>query len=99
MLSPKSVRLGRKAEEDLSDVFAYSVGQWGIKRADAYLKSLQEVIDMLPDLAKFGKNRPHVPHGYLIYPAEKHFLVYKISKKDIFVARIVHQKMFIAQHL
>ncbi|NHQ75809.1 type II toxin-antitoxin system RelE/ParE family toxin [Roseovarius gahaiensis] len=43
----KALELSPKARADLEDIWLYSLSQWGLAQADAYLAALRRIIEGL----------------------------------------------------
>jgi toxin ParE1/3/4 len=86
-------KLSGKADQDLDEIYAYSIKQFGEKIADEYFLSLRDCLVKLADSPKLGKDCGNLVPGYLRFECSRHSIFYKVEKKRIFVVRVLHQSM------
>jgi toxin ParE1/3/4 len=92
LLTPASRR-------DLSDIWDYTVERWGSRRAEKYIRDVQEAIELLAETPQVGRGRAEVRDGYSSYSCGRHVVFYKIFSSHIEVIRILHQRMDFGSHL
>ena len=91
-------RLSPLAEQDLEDIWLYTVERWSEAQADSYY------VDILDAMKKLSmgerRGRPATTReGYLKYAVGQHFVFFRQSDNRIDVIRILHQSMDIERHL
>lgn len=87
-------RFTKKAIEDLSGIWEYTLGTWSEKQADKYYKLLIEACNELAKNPKLGKHYSEIHPELLGKPVSKHVIFYrKIDKSTIEITRILHEQM------
>jgi toxin ParE1/3/4 len=56
--------LSAKADADIEDIAETSVKQWGLVRAEKYLRDLHDALRILADFPHLGRDASHVRPGY-----------------------------------
>ena len=83
---------------DISDIWDYTAGRWGVDRADRYMDEIRDACDGLAEGNMQG--RPvDVRDGYLKYSVGRHFVFFVRAADGITVIRVLHQSMDIERHL
>ena len=90
MTSVRKIRLSQDAEDDLTDILAYSVANWGEARATAYKATLFKVFRELADFPALGRPRDEFGPGTRSLVTGQHVIIYRATDDEIIVARIVH---------
>jgi plasmid stabilization system protein ParE len=88
----KEVVSSIELEEDLKEIYLYSLDTFGKKKADNYLNSLKSVIKKLAVYYQMYSECSQLPTKGKIYRhvvVESHVIIYRISKR-IEVLRIFH---------
>jgi toxin ParE1/3/4 len=89
-----------KAYEDLKSIAIYTQETWGESQRNIYLKMMDDAFHELSENPGHGRRIDDIRTGYYKYKIGKHFIFYRmISKDDIEIVRILHQKMDIESHL
>lgn len=89
-----SYLLTKKAVQDLSAIWEYTVDTWSEKQADKYYFMLLDACQDLADRKVTGKNYPEINIEMLGFRAGQHILFYrKISAGKIEITRILHAQM------
>lgn len=91
--------LSPRAQEDLSEIWDYSVERWGVDQADAYLRLLQRAIEAVAADPRRGASCEEARAGYRKYPAGSHILLFRQSLAGIDIVRILHGPMDFERHL
>lgn len=94
-----SYRLSRLADRDLTDIYIYSYRHFGEARADAYLISLSECLDLLATHPGMGADVGHLRAGYRRHTHSRHDIYYLIEEHGIFVVRVLGPGMSSEEHL
>lgn len=95
------VRYSKKAVEDLSSIWRYTVRKWSEKQADRYYQNLITACNHLMDSSLLSSRRyQEIAPDLFGVKSGHHIIFYKtISENDIFIIRILHEKMDIKGHL
>lgn len=86
--------LTRKAVNDLSDIWNYTVHKWSEKQADQYYQALITGFEELCKNPKLGKPYPEVHPDLFGASINRHIVFYRIvSNTEIEITRVLHQRM------
>lgn len=89
----------QKADEDLEDIFDYSMERFGFQRAVRYIKDIETMFKALARDQHKGKTfDPQTPY-YLHQRIESHFIYYSECKGGIEIFRVLHERMLPAKYL
>ena len=94
----KSVVFTPLSKEDISNIWDYTLQQWGVKQAVIYTKSLRDSCDALADPFAVRQSTD-IREGYFKYRSGEHFIYYKDSDAEIIIIRILHKNMDVGRHL
>jgi len=88
-------KLSRKAEEDLEDIWLYTLETWSKEQADRYLSLIFDEIEFLTSNPKTGQDFDHIRKNYRYSKVKSHLIFYKHKKSEdvIEVIRILHERM------
>ena len=88
-------RLSRKAEEDLEEIWLYTLEAWSKEQADRYLSLIFDEIEFLSMNPKTGQDFDHIRKNYRYSKVKSHLIFYKHKKSDdiIEIIRILHERM------
>ena len=94
-----SYKLSNKAEQDLRNIYRYTVSNFGQLQAEAYLSGLEETLIQISSTPMLAQKVDDIRTGYRRYLYQEH-AVYFIEKKSfIYVVRVLHQQMKVSLHL
>jgi toxin ParE1/3/4 len=91
--------LSNTAFNDLEAIWQYTFDTWSIKQANEYYNFIIASILLLCLNPKKGRPISEVRIGYRKLKIKSHLLIYKIEEEQIFVVRILHERMDISTHL
>lgn len=95
----REIVLTPAAKRDLGDIWDYSAQQWGVDRAETYVRDLWAAILPVaaePGMAQFaGEVRP----DYRRWKCGAHVIFFKSNDTEIDVIRILHQARDFDCHL
>lgn len=91
--------LSRKADADIQEIASYSVRNWSLARAEAYILRLHEAFQRLAESPHLGRNIDELRKGYFRYEHESHVVFYKHSGRGILIVRVLHKSMDVKRHL
>ncbi|MGB7758025.1 MAG: type II toxin-antitoxin system RelE/ParE family toxin [Salinisphaera sp.] len=92
-------RLSRLAADDFASIFEYTLVEFGPRQADAYTEDLEKTLQLLASSLLISHECPEVAAGVRRHDHHRHAIFYRYRGEDIFVIRILHQQMSIADHL
>ncbi|MBN1958352.1 MAG: type II toxin-antitoxin system RelE/ParE family toxin [Desulfuromonadales bacterium] len=88
-----------KAKSDLSDIWDYTLAEWGIDQAE---KSVRELWAAMQDQVLHPATSvdiSDVRKGYRKIRSGSHVIFFKLTDDGIDVVRILHQRMDFERHL
>jgi toxin ParE1/3/4 len=88
-----------RARADIDDIWNYTVGHWGERQAEIYLRLLEAAVDAVVSDPKVGPACDDVRPGYRKYRVGSHVLFYRATANTVVVVRILHQRMDVERHL
>lgn len=92
-------RLFPRAQQDLEEIWLYTLQQWSPTQADSYVSNILSACKALAAGEKIGLNASEIRKGYFKYFSTSHTIYYKISPQHLDVIRILHQSSDINTHL
>ena len=88
-----------KADNDLEEIFDYSVESFGFARAVRYIKDIEAMFSELAhDPLKGRSFDPELPHCFH-KRVESHFIYYAPCDNGIEIFRILHERILPSLHL
>lgn len=93
------LELSRRAEADLADIRDYSIEQFGIDRAIAYLDAIEEAFRLLIAYPETGSPHPSLMPPVRSLACQRHRIYYAIEGDAVAIRRILHGAMDTGQHL
>ncbi|MDX2001149.1 MAG: type II toxin-antitoxin system RelE/ParE family toxin [Chitinophagales bacterium] len=82
--------LSKIADNDLEEIFDFTIWKFGFEQGVSYLQLIEEVIVLLAQQPNMGKQRNELKEGLLSYPVESHIIFYQILPNRIRIVRILH---------
>lgn len=89
------VIISKEFNIDLDDIFQYGVETFGINQAEKYENEIWQLVESLSHNYHLFPECRHLPTKSKIYRwiiLDSHLIIYRITKKEIQVLRIVHSK-------
>lgn len=91
--------LTNRAAQDLTEIYHFSVQQFGARVAGTYLNSLDLRFSQLAEQPKLGRPVPQFRPGYFRNMCLRHAIFYTQTPDGILVVRVLHQRMDFSRHL
>lgn len=82
--------LSEIADEDLEDIFDYTLNEFGFEQAEKYLLEIEELFQNLILNPYLGKIRNEIKKGLYSYPKDNHVIFYRILDNHIRIVRVLH---------
>jgi len=82
--------LSQKADQDLEEIFDYTVHNFGIEQAIAYVSGFEDLFVNLSNNPELGRKRNEIRDGLRSYVKESHIVFYRVQKGQIRIVRILH---------
>lgn len=93
-------RLSRKAVEDLSDIWNYTLDTWSERQADLYYEMLIAFCEEIAKRPTLGRRYKDVAENIYGLKAHKHIIFYwSVSGDEVEIIRILHGSMDIKNNL
>ena len=92
-------RLSPRAKEDLESIWLYSLSEWGLNPADAYIDGFIVAFDLLANSPKAGVACEKIRSGYRKHSVIRHSIYYRETGYGIEIIRILHDRMLAIKHL
>ena len=89
----RAYRLSYEARRDLDDIWDYSRGQWGARRAATYLQDLRAAISLIAERPDIGQVLDPPDSIFRKRLVESHVIFYRLEVGLVEIARILHQNM------
>lgn len=86
----RQVKLRPRAEEDLDDIWAYTVDIWSEAQAVDYLSGMDAALKLLAEFPEMARLRQEFTPPMRIHPYRKHLIIYVAEDSFIDVVRVVH---------
>lgn len=93
-----SYRISPRAEDDLEDIWLYTLHNWSIEQADRYYNSIVEAFGDLASGRKAGRV-VEMRAGYFKHPVGAHLIFYRNDPDSVVIVRVLHQRMDVGRHL
>ena len=87
------VRLLPKAQEDLADIWRYTLDSWGEDQAFKYTDDLDAAFSRLADQPLIPRERIEFSPPVRIVHHASHLIVYLVDDQGIIVIRVLHENM------
>jgi toxin ParE1/3/4 len=92
--------LSPAARADLDEIWEYTTQQWGIERAERYIRDVVDACQAVADGRRQGRAIDDIRKGYYKLAVGSHLLFYRMAKDGtVDVVRILHQRMDIPERL
>ena len=95
----KRLIIAPTATNDLKEIYAYSLRQWGQSRSNRYLENIKDKIWLLIEQPLLGIERPEIFNDIRSVTIESHTLFYKVTTDTIQIIRVLHRRQDPQQHL
>jgi len=92
-------RLSNLAAEDFAAIYECTLLHFGVLQADAYTDELDRVLKLLSSSPLMGHEFPEIADAIRRHDHQNHAIFYRQREHDIFVIRILHQRMEPWRHL
>jgi plasmid stabilization system protein ParE len=81
------------AQQKLLDIYAYTYGRWGSKKATDYLHSMDATVTLIAKHPQVGRHYPGTHPSWLYFNHSHEYRVfYKRTKSALYILRILHQR-------
>lgn len=88
-----------QVDQDLIEIWLYTVKEWGEQQADKYLDDLDAAIQLLAEQPLICRERVDLVPPVRIQHHGHHLIVYLALDDGINVVRVLHENMDVDSHL
>ena len=82
--------LSPEADQDISEIFDYTVDEFGIDQAVSYVSQFDVLFEQLVDNSELGRKRLEIRAELRSITQESHVVFYRILKDRIRIVRVLH---------
>lgn len=86
-------KLSKAAERDLEQLYRYTILQFGMTQASDYLTELMRTFELLAEFPSMGKSAEWIRPNLRCHSYQSHMIYYRQRANDIFIVRVLHQRM------
>ncbi len=83
-------RLSREADQDLEEIFDYTVRKFGLEQAINYVSEFEETFASLMANPELGRKRDEIRSDLRSFVKGNHTIFYRILKNHIRILRVLH---------
>lgn len=87
------------AEEDVREIWRYTVETWSEEQAQTYVDSLFDMMEALAAAPNRGRSADDISEGLRRQRCAAHVIFYRLIDDGIRVVRVLHQSMDFPAHL
>jgi len=95
----RRVRLSKRAEHDLKEIYKYSYRRFGEAQAKRYYNSLWGCFQFLAKHPGIGRLRTELAPPARSHQHQRHVVFYDVAQDHILVIRLLHERMDAARHI
>lgn len=95
----KKYHTSGRADKDIKEIYKHTVRQYGFAQGHKYLEGLYTCFAMLGLHPDAGHAAVTISKSYRRFEYESHVIFYKKRKADIWIIRVLHEKMDAGRHL
>ncbi len=88
-----SLKVAKRAQEELQGIWQYTLDKWGQEQAESYLQALENAFHRLLTHPESGYRRPDIFSGCHHLKVRKHLVFYTIAGDYVEVLAVLHQQM------
>ena len=98
-MTAKTVKLLPAAEQDLENIWDYSVENWGEEKAGQYLDSQFAAFDLIAINPAIGLEYHEFTPSVRIHQHLSHLIIYLEGETEIVIVRVLHKNALLGQHV
>jgi toxin ParE1/3/4 len=88
-----------RARRDIEEIWEYSVEQFGLDKADAYLRDIPRAAMAVTDDPRRELACDEIRSGYRRFSVGSHILFFKVSATRVVIVRILHRRMDFVRYI
>lgn len=86
------------AEEDLREIWRYTLDTWGPEQADTYLVQIEDCLEAIGGGRVRSRSSQRLPGGVCVHRCQHHFIFWIVIDRPIIIA-VLHEKMDVVRRL
>lgn len=86
----KKIILSKAADADLEDIFDYTLDEFGVEQAVAYVSGFDEAFEMISENPEIGRERKEIREELRSLVKDKHIIFYRSLNDHVRIVRILH---------
>lgn len=83
------VRLSRRAQADLENIWRFGAVEWSPTRADQYIDGLVAVFDLLLAMPEIARELTEFIPPVRIHPTGSHLVIYRTTDNHLHIVRVL----------
>jgi toxin ParE1/3/4 len=83
------------ARKDFRDLISYTLQTWGKEQSYEYSRKIDTALNAICENPEIGRKK----HGRMMYGAGRHHMYYIVKQHEIWVIRILHERMDAIRYL
>jgi len=87
------LELSRAAETDLADIRDYTIAQYDVDQAIAYLDAVEQAFRRIMDYPESGVKYPGIEPVIRSIPCGSHRIYYDLAGEAVCIQRVLHKAM------
>jgi toxin ParE1/3/4 len=91
--------LSARARQDMVDISAYTLANWGERQMALYVGGLQQRFAALAQFPETGRRRDEFGRGLRSIVQGSHVVFYRTTKSSLAIIRVLHVRMNPLLHL
>ena len=91
-------KLSSKADADLAGIYEYTILNFGLEQARAYLLGLHERVAALAEHPILGRSAQELAPNLRRFEYQSHIVFYLAKKQGVWIVRVLHQSMDTKRH-
>ena len=92
-------RVSAAAQQDLREIYRYTLREWGERQGDLYMAGLQTRFIWLVVNRPLWRERPELGAGIHTYAHERHVIVFRQIGDCLDILRVLHDRMELDGHI
>lgn len=93
-----SYKLTQKAEEEIENIYEYSILNFGLSVAQDYVTGLHKCFGVLADNISWGNDYGNIEPGLWRYEYRSHSIYYQITEGGILIIKVLGNRQDPARH-
>ena len=92
-------KLSELAKIDLEEIWMHTASQWSVNQANSYYRLIINEIERICHNPEIGRSIGDIKKQHRVQTVKSHLIIYKTDRENLYVDRILHQRMDIASRL